>query len=143
MSICILSTDGDRKRTEMESKRPVTASAEAANTSTMKSIGPILVPKSNSALLIVGVSKGDIRWNPARSVDQAIGNEFVNLCLGSWMVVGWADFSFDTALPSDRSLHVVAVVEVRYHGSARLLFLLKVVIQMRGRGHCCHHNRGV
>ena len=39
--------------------------------------------------------------------------------LGFRMVFGWADFNFDTALPSDRGdLNVVAVVEVRYHGLA-------------------------
>jgi len=62
----------------------VTASAEAANASTMKSI-PILVPKSNSALLIVGISKGG-RCSHTEGVYRAIGNEFVNLCLG----LGWS-----------------------------------------------------
>ena len=37
------------------------------------------------------------------------------------MVFGRANLNFDTALPSDRGdLHVVGVVEVRYHGSAWL-----------------------
>jgi len=47
------------------------------------------------------------------------------------MVVGWADFTFDTVLPSDRGdLHVVAVVEVRYHGSVWLL-LSRTITQDR------------
>jgi len=47
--------------------------------------GPILVPKSNSALLIVGISKGS-RCSHTEGVDQAIGNECDNLCLG----LGWS-----------------------------------------------------
>jgi len=46
--------------------------------------------------------------NLARGVDQAIGNEFVNLCLGSWMVVGWAGLNFDTAWPSDGGDYLLA-----------------------------------
>ena len=66
----------------------MTASAETANASTMKSV-PLLVAKSNSASLIVGISKRfrwARTWNLGWGVDQAIGNESViYVCSLEWI----------------------------------------------------------
>ena len=66
----------------------MTASAETANASTMKSI-PILVVKSNSASLIIRISKRfrwAHTWNLRWGIDQAIGNESViYVCSLEWI----------------------------------------------------------